>query len=120
MYGNPSSQKKRFALGRLKAGTMNSMEAKYAEHLATLQIAGDVLFYKFEGIKLRLAENCFYTPDFLVQTADEVIELHECKGMWMGDARVKIKVAAAMYPFRFIAVRPRPKKHGGGWSREEF
>jgi hypothetical protein len=29
---------------------------------------------------------------------------------------MKIKVAAAQYPFRFIAV----KKHGDGWKVEEF
>ena len=33
-----------------------------------------------------------------------VLELHECKGFWRDDARVKIKVAASLYPFKFIAV----------------
>ena len=33
---------------------------------------------------------------------------------------VKIKVAAAMFPMRFIAVTSRSKKNGGGWAVEEF
>ena len=32
----------------------------------------------------------------------------------------KIKVAADMYPFRFLAVRVKPKKEGGGWAMESF
>jgi hypothetical protein len=49
-----------------------------------------------------------------------VIELHEVKGFWTDDARVKIKVAASIYPFKFMAVKPRPQKVGGGWEVEEF
>ena len=40
------------------------------------------------------------------------------KGHWEDDARVKIKVAAAMFPFTFIAVFAAPKKDGGGWRFE--
>ncbi|WP_169790156.1 hypothetical protein [Stenotrophomonas humi] len=36
------------------------------------------------------------------------------------DARAKIKIAAAMYPFRFFAVMVKPKRNGGGWDVEEF
>lgn len=120
MHGYNASLKKRFALGRLKTGEMNKLEQKYSEHLEILKQAGEVLWWKFEGIKLRLADNTFYTGDFAVQTADEVLEIHECKGHWEQDARVKIKVAASIYPFRFIAVKPQAKKDGGGWKREEF
>lgn len=108
------------ALGRLKAGKMNQTEAAYAEHLRALQYAGEILWHRFEGIKLRLADNTFYTPDFAVLAAEGVMELHEVKGFWQDDARAKIKIAADQYPFRFIAVRVRPKKDGGGWEVEEF
>lgn len=84
----------------------------------TLQHAGEILWHRFEDIKLRLANNTFYTPDFDVLAADGVMELHEVKGFWQDDARVKIKIAADQYPFRFIAVRVRPKKDGGGWAVE--
>ncbi len=108
------------ALGRLKPGKMNQTEAAYAEHLRALQHAGEILWFRFEGIKLRLADNTFYTPDFAVLAADGVMELHEVKGFWQDDARAKIKIAADQYPFRFIAVRVRPKREGGGWAVEEF
>lgn len=108
------------ALGRLKAGQMNKTEAAYAAHLEQLKTQGDVLWYKFESVKVRLADNTFYTPDFAVMTSDGLMQMHEVKGHWQDDARVKIKVAADQYPFRFIAVKPLPKKDGGGWSVEEF
>lgn len=114
------SKEKRYALGRLKTGQMNRTEQAYAEFLSKLQAAGGILWHKFEGVKLRLADNTFYTPDFVLMQPDGRIECHEVKGFWQDDARVKIKVAADMYPFKFVAVRPRPKKDGGGWQVEEF
>ena len=109
-----------YALGRLKRGQMNKTEAAYALHLEALKHAGIVLWWKFEGIKLRLADNTFYTPDFAVLAADSVMELHETKGFWQDDARAKIKIAADQYPFRFKAFKAEVKKRGGGWIEESF
>lgn len=109
-----------YALGRLKTGSMNKTETAYDSHLAALQHAGQIKWRKFEGLKLRLADNTFYTPDFAVMAANGVIECHEVKGFWQDDARAKIKVAADLYPFRFIAVKARTKKSGGGWEVEAF
>lgn len=108
------------ALGRLKQGQMNKTEAEYERRLFWLLKDGSILWYKFEGIKFRLADKTFYTPDFVVMRADGIIEVQEVKGRWMDDARVKIKVAAEMYPFRFIAVMKKAKKLGGGWRVEVF
>lgn len=109
-----------YALGRLKAGKLNKTEMAYESTLKQLQIIGDVIWYKFEGMKLKLADNTFYTPDFAVMLKNGEIEMHEVKGYWQDDAKVKIKVAADMYPFKFIAIKARAKKLGGGWSIEEF
>lgn len=109
-----------YALGRLKAGAMNKTEAAYAAHLELLKRAGAVQWIRFEGLKLRLADATFYTPDFAVMAADGVIECHEVKGFWTDDARVKVKVAADQYPFRFLAIKALPKKQGGGWAVERF
>ena len=109
-----------FALGRLKAGAMNNTEKAYAAHLDLLKAAGKVGWFRFEGIKLRLADNTFYSPDFAVMAEDGVMEMHEVKGFWTDDARVKIKVAADQYPFRFIAIKAEAKKRGGGWAVEAF
>lgn len=109
-----------FALGRLKTGQMNKTEAAYGAHLESLKSAGSVLWYRFEGMKLRLADNTFYTPDFAVMASTGQLECHEVKGFWQDDARAKIKVAAEMYPLRFVAVTARSKKDGGGWREEDF
>lgn len=109
-----------YALGRLKPGQRNKTEAGYERELELRQSAGEVAWFRFEGLKLRLADNTFYTPDFAVMLADGLLECHEVKGHWQDDARVKIKVAAEQYPFRFIAVRKQPKKAGGGFVREVF
>lgn len=108
------------ALGRMKAGKMNKTEAEYAAELTCLQMAGEIQWYVFEGMTLKLADNTRYTPDFAVMRADGLIECHEVKGFWRDDARVKIKVAAELFPFRFIAIKKRAKKDGGGWDREVF
>ena len=104
------------ALGRLKTGEMNKTEAAYEAHLAALQFSGEILWYKFEGLKFRLADNTFYTPDFAVLLASGALEAHEVKGQWLDDARVKIKVAASIYPLQFIGVQ----KDGKGWKYENF
>jgi len=108
------------ALGRLKTGQMNKTEEAYAKHLQNLHHAGQVAWYKFEGVKLRLADNTFYSPDFAVMLASGEMEMHEVKGFWQDDARAKIKIAADLYPFRFVAVKVKAKKDGGGWAIEEF
>lgn len=107
------------ALGRLPSGAMNKTEAAYAELLEQRRQAGEVLWYRFEGIKLRLADNTFLTVDFAVLAADNVLEMHEVKGFMQEDANVKLKVAASMYPFRFSLIRKRAKKNGGGWDIRE-
>jgi len=109
-----------YALGRLKTGQKNATEAEYGNHLEQLKTAGEVLWYRFEGIKLRLADNTFYTPDYFVMASDGQLEAHEVKGLWQDDAKVKIKVASEMYPIRFIAMKKKAKKDGGGWLIEEF
>ncbi|MDR3158602.1 MAG: DUF1064 domain-containing protein [Zoogloeaceae bacterium] len=109
-----------YALGRLRAGQMNRTEIEYGNLLALRQQEGEVLWYKFEAVKLRLADNTFYSPDFAVMLADGSLEMHEVKGHWLDDARIKIKVAADRFPFRFVAVRKRARKDGGGFFVEEF
>jgi hypothetical protein len=98
-------------------GGMNKTEAAYALTLEARKRSGEVADYWFEGLKLRLGKACFYTPDFVVQLADGVIELHEIKGHWEDDARVKVRVVADKYPFRLIAVQ---RDGRAGWKVEEL
>ena len=108
------------ALGRLPAGNMNKTETAYSHRLEAQKRAGEILLWQFEALKLKLADLTYYTPDFLVVSKDGVVELHEVKGFWRDDARVKIKVAASQFPFRFLAVKKQSKKAGGGWDVEKF
>lgn len=112
----PANEPGAFALGRLPTGTMNKTEALYDAHLSLRRQQGGIIWHKFEAIKLRLADNTFYTADFFVLPADRELEIHEVKGFMMDDANVKIKVAASIYPFRFKIVR---KGKGGIWDITE-
>lgn len=105
-----------YALGRLRTGQMNSSETAYARYLEGLKHSGQVLWYKFEGLKLRLADNTFLTPDFAVMLSTNAIELHEVKGFMTEDANVKLKTAADLYPFVFKLVK---KANGGLWEIRE-
>lgn len=95
----------------------NKMETRYeTEILKPRLYTNQVLSYQFEGLKLRLAKKTFYTPDYVVVTP-VCIELHEVKGFWEDDARVKIKVAAAQFPyFKFVAVQYKKST----WTYEYF
>ena len=95
---------------------MNKTEAAYALWLRRQRDIGEIESFEFEAIKLRLGAKTFYTPDFLVQLKNGELECHEVKGFWQDDARVKIKVAAAKFPFRFIAIQSIK----GEWKYEKF
>ncbi len=103
---------------RPEFGEMNKLEAKYAAHLESLRLDGTILWWKFGALGLSLAKKTWYRPDFMVMLASGEMEIHETKGFWEDDARVKIKVAAELFPFRFVAIQAKAKKHGGGWSVE--
>lgn len=104
------------ALGRLKTDAMNRTEKAYFGYLEALKAQGAVAWFKFEGIKFRLADKTFYSPDFAVMLSSGEMQIHEVKGFWTDDARVKIKMAAELYPFKFIAVKYKNKN----WIVEEF
>lgn len=52
----------------------------------------------------------------LVMLADGRLQAQEVKGFWREDARAKIKIAAALFPLKFVAVT----RSRQGWSIEEF
>ena len=94
----------------------NKLEQKYEEHLWMRMIAGEVLDFRFGALRLRLARNTFYAPDFIVVTPQE-IQIHETKGHQEDDARVKIKAAAREYfYFRFFQIRLTDNE----WKFEEI
>ncbi|EII5854273.1 hypothetical protein ACSRBF_11225 [Acinetobacter baumannii] len=105
-------------LGRLKQGAMNKTERKYNDYLESKRMKGEILWFKFDCINLRLAEKTFYKPDFFVLTSDFELQVHEVKGHWEDDALVKIKVAAELYPFSFKSVHWNTKNNA--WDVRHF
>lgn len=120
----PAPKARLRALGRMKAGRMNQTEQRYADEvLEPARQAGTILWWRFEGMTFKLADDCRITPDFDVMTADGLLEVHDVKGsaaVFEDDAKVKMRVLADMFPVRVIAVWPIPKKQGGGWQTHEF
>ncbi len=119
----------RFARGRThKVTSENKTEGRYRDVLELRRMAGDVAWYRFEGFKLRLADGAFYTPDYAVMLSEGNLQCHEVKAgmidkttgllkMLSEDtSRVKVKVAAEMYPFEFWYAIERPRKAGGGFD----
>lgn len=109
------------ARGRInhQPGVMNNLEIRYSVELEQRRALTKELFcWRFEPLKFRLADKTFYTPDFMVQDMAGFIEFREVKGYWEEDARVKIKVAAEMFPmFSFVGITWDKQI---GWVREEF
>jgi hypothetical protein len=107
---------------------MNANETKYERHLQARHFAGEVIWYAFEAVTLKLGPDCRYTVDFIVLLADGMLECHEVKAgkrdrqtgertFWAEeDAKLKVRVAAGMFPLRFCIVYPTPE----GWERKEF
>lgn len=103
-----------------KKGEMNKTETAYSEHLECLRASGAIKAWYFEPMTLNLSHGnkCSYTPDFMVVREDDVLEFHEVKGFWQEDARVKIKTAAELFPFVFIAATRKSAK--SDWQFERF
>ena len=105
------------AVGELRDPGMNKTEAEYAEILEARRRRGEVVWWKYEGITLKLADNTRYTPDFAVMLPQGEFEFHETKGGFIReDGWLKLKLAAGMFPFRFFLCQKQAKKAGGGWT----
>nr|BDD43631.1 hypothetical protein 11 [Dehalococcoidia bacterium] len=94
---------------------MNLTEKAYSEHLERMKLAGEILDYGYEKLKFRLAKKTWYTPDFFVLYPIHM-EIHEVKGYWKDDARVKFKVAAELFPW---AIWKAVTLEDGQWIYEE-
>lgn len=104
--------------GRKRATGMNKLEADYSALLDQELAAGKILWRsQHEAIKVRLADNTFFTFDFMVLTADSELEIREVKGGWFPEHnRVKTKMAAELFPIPVVICR-RPKKNAA-WEYE--
>src|ERR1044072_6287022 len=78
---------------------MNKTEEAFAHILEAQKRSGEIREWHFEGLTLRLGDDCRYTPDFYTVEAAGFIHLHETKGFMRDDALVKLKTCATIYPF---------------------
>lgn len=82
---------------------MNKLEKDYAERLESMRRSGEIAAWGYETMTLHLAGHTSYKPDFFILLPNGAAGFHETKGRWRDDARVKIKVAARLFPWFFFA-----------------
>ena len=99
----------------------NKGERDYALHLDALKQSGEIRDWAYGAVKFRVGlKISWYEPDFLVINPDWTITMHEYKGHWREDARVKIKAAAHLYPaFKWVAVTRKGGIYNYEWFRGE-
>lgn len=99
--GTSSTPRSRFIkpIPPLAPKAMTQVERLYKTRLEILEASGEINAWHFEPFKIRLAADCFYTPDFLVVFPDH-FRFVEVKGPWIEeDGRIKFKIAAERYPW---------------------
>lgn len=95
---------------------MNKTEAARAVELEALKRSGNIAAWWYERFTFKLADDCRYTPDFVIQDPDGSLRAEETKGFWRDDAKVKVRVFATMFP---IPIRALLLKKGV-WTEEKF
>jgi hypothetical protein len=96
---------------------MNGTERRRAIELEAKKRDGQIREWRFEQVTLKLAPDCRYTPDFYVIENDGRVRMEETKGHWRDDAKVKIRLAARLFPeFEFVALL-WSKDH---WKQEDY
>jgi hypothetical protein len=92
---------------------MNKTEERYAWILEAQKRSGEIKWYGFEKIKLKISSlKCWYNVDFMVIDKDDVVKMIEVKGgrIWE-DSIVKFKAACELYPFiKFVMVQYKNKQ----------
>lgn len=107
--GKPVAAAKREPVAR----GMNKWEASYAVMLEAQRKAGEIIWWDFERIRIRVGKGAWFKPDFFVILAGGSVEWHECKGYRREAAIVRIKAAADLIPLPFFIVTPK----NGGWLK---
>ena len=103
---------------------MSKPERLMGAFLLGRKAAGVILDCKFEAINLRLAEKCWYKPDWCLWLPDRSLVFVECKGGFVyDDSIVKYKAAAENWPCPFFLARYMQKWKikqlpGPGWRED--
>jgi hypothetical protein len=116
---------------RKRRGERNETEAEFERELLVMRSVGAIVWYAFQAITLRLADDTTYTPDFAVQYPDGLLRLIDVKGTTKTrggkykpfveeDAKVKAKVAAEQFPIAIAYAYKLPAKAGGMWRVDDI
>lgn len=92
---------------------LNKTEKAYLAYLRGL----NPIWLGIQNVTLKLGDDCRYTPDFFAIDNLGVLHAREVKGFWRDDAKVKIKVAARMFPFIRFTVAVKTK---AGWEHTQI
>jgi hypothetical protein len=100
----------------------------YAQHLELRRKVGDIVWWAFEPIRVRVAKNTYFVPDFMVMLSSGELELHDTKGSkrvtrksglveevayTKEDAQMKMKIVAELLP---IPLKKVWRTHSGEWE----
>jgi hypothetical protein len=96
---------------------MNKTEEARAIDLEAMKRAGLIVEWWYERWTFKLADDLRFTPDYVIQENSGELRIEEIKGFWRDDARAKIKMFAALFPFRVTALK---RNKNGGWDVENF
>jgi hypothetical protein len=104
------------AKGRIANPTgMNKIETDYHEHLRGRLLNGEIVWFMFGAINLKMGHDLHYRIDEFVMLPDGELQAHEVKGPYeREDSKVKRRTAARMFPWPLYIVT----RDGDGWNME--
>jgi hypothetical protein len=95
----------------------SKLEQLYWLYLQARLKIGEIRRVDHHCERLLLGEGAWYTPDFRVIATDDTIEMHETKGGFAREASiVRLKVAAALHPYRFFLVKNKGTATAPRWE----
>jgi hypothetical protein len=99
----------------IKSGKlMNKTESEYALILEARARRDEIKQSKFEEVKIRIGDGCWYVPDFFVERHDQKPLFIEIKGFMRDDARVKFLAAKELHTWADFEMWRKTKS---GWEQ---
>lgn len=96
----------------------SKLEQLYWLYLQSRLKIGEIRRVDHHCERLLLGEGAWYTPDFRIIATDDTIEMHETKGGFAREASiVRLKVAAALHPYRFYLVKNKGTATAPRWEQ---
>jgi hypothetical protein len=80
IIANPRDQKKSAKTLRIGGRKMNQTESEFKVMLDARQVRGEILDFRFEGVRLPWGDGMLFKADFAVRKFDNKITLIEVKG----------------------------------------